>query len=156
MDVTLLFQTSHFPAASSPTAPRLVPLYKQCGDPECHPWQHPRGRAEDPRVLGKLWNKSGEGGTALKLPAKPCKPPMSRGELGIALKSVKRRKRKACAYLYSFFLRFYFFLDRVPGREGEREGEKHQCAGASRTAPTGDLARHPGMCPDRTVVLRHD
>ena len=32
--------------------------------------------------------------------------------------------------------------------EGEREGEKHQCVVASRTPPTGDLARNPGMCPD--------
>ena len=34
------------------------------------------------------------------------------------------------------------------GREGEREGEKHQCVVASRTPPTGDLAHNPGMCPD--------
>ena len=31
---------------------------------------------------------------------------------------------------------------------GEREGEKHQCVVASPVAPTGDLARNPGMCPD--------
>ena len=37
------------------------------------------------------------------------------------------------------------FLER--GREGEREEEKHQCVVASSTAPTGDLARSPGMCP---------
>ena len=34
------------------------------------------------------------------------------------------------------------------GREGEREGEKHQCMAASRTPPTGDLACNPGMRPD--------
>ena len=44
-----------------------------------------------------------------------------------------------------FFLRFIF---RQRRREGEREGEKHQCVVASHTPPTGDLARNPGMCPD--------
>ena len=34
------------------------------------------------------------------------------------------------------------------GREGEREGEKHQCVIASLAAPTGDLAHNPGMYPD--------
>ena len=33
------------------------------------------------------------------------------------------------------------------GREGEREGEKHQCVVASRMPPTGDLACNPGMSP---------
>ena len=46
-----------------------------------------------------------------------------------------------------FFKIFYlFFLERV--REGEREGEKHQCVVASCTPPTGDLAYNPGMCSD--------
>ena len=48
---------------------------------------------------------------------------------------------------FFFFKDFiYLFLER--GREGEREVEKHQCAVAPHTPPTGDLARHPGMCPD--------
>ena len=34
------------------------------------------------------------------------------------------------------------------GREGEREGEKHQCVVTSHTAPTGDLACNTGICPD--------
>ena len=34
------------------------------------------------------------------------------------------------------------------GREGEREGEIHQCVVASPAPPTGDLASNPGMCPD--------
>ena len=38
------------------------------------------------------------------------------------------------------------FLD--GGREGEREGEKHQCVVDSGTPPTGDLACNPGMFPD--------
>ena len=45
-------------------------------------------------------------------------------------------------------LRFYLFIFRERGREGEREGEKHQCVVASRAPPTGDLAHNPGMCPD--------
>ena len=45
-------------------------------------------------------------------------------------------------------LRFYVFIFRERGREGEREGEKHQCVVASRAPPTGDLAHNPGMCPD--------
>ena len=34
------------------------------------------------------------------------------------------------------------------GKEGEREGEKHQCVVAPRVPPTGHLACNPGMCPD--------
>ena len=47
-----------------------------------------------------------------------------------------------------FFLRFYLFIFRQRGKEGEREGEKHQCVVASCVPPTGDLAHNPGMCPD--------
>ena len=43
------------------------------------------------------------------------------------------------------FLRFYLSLFRERGREGEREGEKHQCVVASHVPPTGDLACNPGM-----------
>ena len=44
--------------------------------------------------------------------------------------------------------RFYLFIFRERGREGERDGEKHQCVVHSRAPPTGDLACNPGMCPD--------
>ena len=47
-----------------------------------------------------------------------------------------------------YFLRFYLFIFRERGKEGEREGKKHQCVVASRAPPTGDLACNPGMCPD--------
>ena len=40
------------------------------------------------------------------------------------------------------------FIFRERGKEGEREGEKHQCVVASCVPPTGDLACNPGMCPD--------
>ena len=54
---------------------------------------------------------------------------------------------------FFFLLLFFFFLKillifRERGREGAREGEKHQCVVASRAHPTGDLAHNPGMCPD--------
>ena len=46
-----------------------------------------------------------------------------------------------------FFKDFvYLFLE--TGREGKREGKKHQCVVASCVPPTGDLACNPGMCPD--------
>ena len=40
------------------------------------------------------------------------------------------------------------------GREGEREGEKHQCVVASGAPHTGDLAHNPAMCPDWESNLR--
>ena len=50
--------------------------------------------------------------------------------------------------MYTYFKRFYLFIFRERGREGEREGEKHQCVVASWAPPTGALACNPGMCPD--------
>ena len=47
-----------------------------------------------------------------------------------------------------FFQRFYLFIFRERGREGEREGEKHQCVVASHSLTTRDLAYNPGLCPD--------
>ena len=40
----------------------------------------------------------------------------------------------------------FIFIER--GREGEREGEKHQCVVASHTPPTGHLVCNPDMRPD--------
>ena len=60
--------------------------------------------------------------------------------------------RDVCLGFISFlfpFLRSHFFTFRQRGREGERKGEKHQCVGASRTPPSGDLASNPTLCPDR-------
>ena len=50
-----------------------------------------------------------------------------------------------CFFL--LLLRFYLFIFRERGKEGEREGEKQQCVVASCAPPTGDLARNRGMCP---------
>ena len=41
---------------------------------------------------------------------------------------------------------FILFLDR--GREGEKQGERHQWVVTSCQTPAGDLACNPGMCPD--------
>ena len=49
---------------------------------------------------------------------------------------------------FLFFLKILFIIFRERGREGEREGEKHQCVVASCVPPTGDLAHNPGMCYD--------
>ena len=42
---------------------------------------------------------------------------------------------------------FYLFIFRERGREGEREGEKHQCVVASRTTPTGGHGLQPRPVP---------
>ena len=53
-------------------------------------------------------------------------------------------------WLVFYFLKilFIYFIFRQWGREGGREGEKHQCVVASLMPPTGDLAHNPGRCPD--------
>ena len=53
---------------------------------------------------------------------------------------------------YSFFLSFFkkdfIYLSLEREREGEREGDKHQCVVASHMLPaTGDLTCNLGMCP---------
>ena len=55
-----------------------------------------------------------------------------------------------CYYIIfkTIFFWFYLFIFREKGKEGEREGEKHQCVIASQTPSTGNLAHNPGMCPD--------
>ena len=63
--------------------------------------------------------------------------------------SLKYLKHTADKKLFFFFKKdFYLFIFREKGREGEREGEKHQCVVASHASVTGDLAQNPGMCPD--------
>ena len=44
-----------------------------------------------------------------------------------------------------FFFKHFIFRER--GREGEREGEKHQCVVASCVPPTRDVAGNLDMCP---------
>ena len=53
----------------------------------------------------------------------------------------------------SFFLKILFIYFQRGGREGEREGEKHQCVVASRAPPTGNLAHNSGICPDWELNL---
>ena len=45
------------------------------------------------------------------------------------------------------FLRFYLFIFRERGKEGERGREIHQLV-ASRMRPNMDLALNPGRCPN--------
>ena len=55
-------------------------------------------------------------------------------------------------FLETFFLDFtYLFLERR--RDGEREGEKHQCMVASFVPHTGDPAFKTGMCPRLGIKL---
>ena len=49
--------------------------------------------------------------------------------------------------VFLFFLKVLFIF-RERGREGDREGEKHQCVVVSHAPPTGDLSHNLGMCPD--------
>ena len=49
--------------------------------------------------------------------------------------------------LINFFKRFYLFIFRERGREGEREGEKHQCVVASHVAPTEGPGPQPRHVP---------
>ena len=50
--------------------------------------------------------------------------------------------------MMNFIFLKILFIFKEKGREGEREGEEHQCVVTSHASPTGDLARKPGMCPD--------
>ena len=47
-----------------------------------------------------------------------------------------------------FLKKDFIYLFRDRGRDGEREGEKHQCVVASHVSPPRDLALNPGTCPD--------
>ena len=55
-------------------------------------------------------------------------------------------KGEGNTFFKRLYLFIYLFLER--GREGEKEGENHQCVVASQPPPTGDLAHNPGLCPD--------
>ena len=70
---------------------------------------------------------------------------MQDGEL--KRKGVQRPGLSPGPFFFFFNLKILFIYYST-GREGEREGEKHQCVVVSCVPPTGDLARNPGMCPD--------
>ena len=54
-----------------------------------------------------------------------------------------------------FFLRFYLFIFTQRRREGEREGEKHQCVVASCMPPTGDPVSYTHLTlPTKQVQCR--
>ena len=48
---------------------------------------------------------------------------------------------------FTLFLKNILFIFRESGKEGEREGEKHQHVVASCVPPTEDLSHNPDMCP---------
>ena len=50
-------------------------------------------------------------------------------------------------WVFFYFLKILCIFFRQRGREGERDGEKHQCVVASQAPSTGDLAWNPYMCP---------
>ena len=58
-------------------------------------------------------------------------------------------------FYYSLFSGVFFilFIFRQWGRQGEGEGEKHQCVVASCALPTGDLARNPSRVPQLGIEL---
>ena len=56
--------------------------------------------------------------------------------------------------VWHFLKQVYLFIFRERGREGVREGEKHQCVVASCKPPTGDLDCNPGTCPDWELNLK--
>ena len=72
----------------------------------------------------------------------------------VSRKAIEANKLKTAqvVFLSLQILFIYFFRER--GREGEREGEKHQCVVAPH-APSGDLAPNPGMCPDWESNQQH-
>ena len=61
--------------------------------------------------------------------------------------SLLLREKEVDVYFY-FFKDFIYFFFRERGKEGEREGEKHQWVIVPHASPTGDPAHNPGMCPD--------
>ena len=55
-------------------------------------------------------------------------------------------KKEGSDAIHLSFKIFYSFIFRERGKEGEREREKHQYAGASHVPPPGDIAPTSGMC----------
>ena len=58
--------------------------------------------------------------------------------------------------MFRFFKKYFIhlFIFRGRRREGEKEGEKHQCVGASHAPLSGDLACNPNMCPVWELISR--
>ena len=69
-------------------------------------------------------------------------------------------KEEACLellslYFFSLFFQRFYLLISERGGEGEREGEKHQCAVAFHVPFVGDLACNPSICPDWELNQQH-
>ena len=80
---------------------------------------------------------------------KNCMLPLSRTEDSVE-QSIQRKSQNKKGWkpslLFLFFLRFYLFIFRERGREGERE-ETSMCGCLSHSL-YWDLARNPGMRPE--------
>ena len=68
------------------------------------------------------------------------------------MKEYSQREKWRSNYLILYFLFFkILFIFRERGRKGESKGEKHQCVVASCMPSTRNLARNPGVHPDREL-----
>ena len=65
------------------------------------------------------------------------------GIISDLLKSCKYKELTLICFVMTYIFRFYLFIFRDRGREGE----KHQCVVASHTPHTGDLAHTPYWGP---------
>ena len=94
------------------------------------------------------WPIPGLGQEKHKISMKCLFVPKSRGALIKELGVGDRQKAGSSSF---FLFSIYLFISRGRGREGEREGEKHQCVVVSPASPTRDPAGNPGMCPDQEL-----
>ena len=95
-----------------------------------HSWEEPRLKPGNLQHLTETHEQSTEGKPTFRL-------------VWAEFVSVHCSAHSRCS-IQTFLQKIYLFIF----RERRREGEKHQSV-ASRTPPTGHLARNPGMCPDR-------
>ena len=136
--------------------------------PQLKFWQPQRTSWDTPLVLrpsaeilgcltkGKISTKSASQISACRL---------NRGQLRISLSfafQIEINRREARVRIHNLhwdsceiFFRFYLLIFRERGREGEKEGEKHQCERKISVGclplvhpPTGDRTHNPLMCSD--------
>ena len=68
----------------------------------------------------------------------------------MTMKDQDKSTEKSCLNTneHEYIFKDFIYLSLERGREGDREGEKHQCVVASHAPCTAGLACNPGMCPD--------
>ena len=67
---------------------------------------------------------------------------------GLIFTSIEKENCFIFYFSLKLFKKFYIFIFRERRKGGGKRGRKHQCTVASHVAPTAELARNPGMCPD--------